>query len=290
MAVFKMPIALVNMPKYLMPSEPFPDKARVRVSGTGKQLIGLKLFSSPKVMVDIFQSAPGKRMVVINNADVFLGGTDVRVVAIEEPQSIEIHFDRVLKKQVIVKNRAEFYAEKGYILVGHPAAIPKKLTIMGPSKNIANIDTIYTKNYKLEKLNADTSVMIPVIPPPAYNVSCSTRVVRVWAQVQKLIQRRLEGIPVHLMNVPQNIKVSLDKSEIALIVEGGEKIVNNFTPNDLQVYVDYRKFGADSSEVVSPSIVKFKEITCKNLSPSIFRLAENVAVKSGANKTSKLKE
>ncbi|GAF86689.1 unnamed protein product [marine sediment metagenome] len=230
-------------------------------------------------MVDIFRARTGKRIVVINNADIFLDGAEVRVVSIEEPQSIEINFDRLRTKRVSVKNRARFITEKGYVRVGKPVLKPTRVVVKGPSRNIARIESVFTESAVIEGLENDTVAVVRIARPSGYKVSCSPQVVSIAVNVQKIVQRELKDIPVHLINVSRNVKALLDTAEVTLTIVGGEKVVANFTPNDLNVFVDYRKFMVDTVNEVSPTIVKFKEVKCVSISPRLFRLSQNVEVK-----------
>ncbi len=275
---FEMPIKLVNMPDYLMPSEPFPNNASVKISGKGKQLIGLKFFSDPKVMVDIFKTTVGERNVIMDNADVFLGESDIKVIAIEKPHNIRIVFDSVETKSVYVKNMTNFSTKDGYIVVGTPVVVPNYIKIKGPRKNLLNIDTVYTEKNKIEKLLKDTIVSVGIVPSLKYNVKCSVTHITINIKVQKKISRGLKGIPVHLINIPANVKASLDSTEISLVIEGPQSVVDNFTPNDLQIIVDYRHFGLNNSVGVAPSVVKFKQVKCFKLRPKLFRLSENFII------------
>lgn len=264
---FNLPISLVNIPDGLMPSQPFPDKVRVRIAGTGKQLVGLRLFSKPRVMVDVFGINGGKRTVVINNTDVFLGGADVRVVAIDEPQTLTIQFDRVGSKSVYVKSRARFLVRKGHVIVGPPYLTPSQVTVKGPAANVQRVDTVYTAELALDDLDKDTAISVPLIPPGLFNVSCLAREVTIGVSIQKTIQRALRDIPVQLINVPANLRAELDTAKVSLTIIGGEKVVNNFTPNDLGIYIDFRRFLSDTVKRVVPTILKFKEVEIDAVSP-----------------------
>lgn len=276
---FDIPIELINMPEDILPKTPFPTTASVRLSGTGKQLLGLKLFTNPRVMVDVFGVRPGVRNVVINNADVFLGGMDVKVVAIEKPLSIEIGFDHIAERSVPIVSRVVFGTRKGYLRVGRQIVKPNYVKIIGPGDNIEMIDTIFTKAIRMENLDVDTFVNAEIEPPPQYMVVCSTYNVSVVAQIQKIESRQLLDIPVQLVNAPPELKVKLEPSFINLTIIGGERVVENFTPNDVNVFVDYRKAAADSQHIANPTIVKFKEVKCADIDPKEFLIVQLTASK-----------
>ncbi len=276
-ATFTLPIALVNVPDALVPSQPFPTEARVRVTGTGKQLVGLRMFNHPRIMVDVFGVHAGKRVLVINNSDVFLGGADVRVVAIDEPQTLTVEFDRVGSKNAYVRSLARFEARKGHVLVGSTYITPGQVTVKGPVQNVLRVDTVFTAEMFLEDLDRDTAVSVPILTPKLFNVVCLAREVTVGVEVQKIIQRDLKSIPVQLINVPANVRAVLDTSKVSLTIVGGEQVVNSFTPNDLNVYIDFRRFLTDSIKRVVPTVLNFKEVEVINLLPKDIGLVDRPA-------------
>lgn len=274
LATFDMPIELVNMPDNLMPAEPFPSHSLVKVSGSGRQLFGLKLFSKMKVMVDVFHARPGRGTFLITNDDVYLGGVDVRIVAIEKTPKLEIVFDKIAYKTVPVKARVDFKTDENYVQIGKYMFDPDKIKIKGPEANVSHVQEIFTQDYSLYGLKKDTTVTVAIMSPPEFNISCVPSRVAVKVRVQKLVSRDLKDIPVNLINAPLNVKARLDSVNISLTIVGGEEVVNNFTPNDLNIFVDYHRFTAESLEAVPPAIVKFKEVECRNISPQVFRLIQ----------------
>jgi YbbR domain-containing protein len=115
---------------------------------------------------------------------------------------------------------------------------------------------------------------LKIIVPQDVSIKLSAEIVEFTVDVQKLIERTLEEIPVEVKNGPAALQVSVVPSTVKLKLEGGEKILLGLRREDVHVYIDYERAIREPANVGHPAYISVPEgVRYSDVTPERFTLA-----------------
>jgi YbbR domain-containing protein len=163
---------------WVLASEPAPQTVSVVVSGPARELLRLA-FDRPDVLVPVEDVGDSTEVVVLRNAWVRMyGRTDNVRVEDVRPDAVTLTFDRVTTQLVPVTIAATGSPVPGFELSGPIHLEPSVVRVSGPSKRLAQIDTLRLPRVDLSGRSAtdtffvavDTTGLGVLVAPPQVQV------------------------------------------------------------------------------------------------------------------------
>ena len=271
------PLVARNLQEQKTYKEEVPETIFVTLKGTGRSFIWLKFFNSFyedefKAVIDLssitdeynfeldsyYKENPEK--IVLPQA------LDLQFVEVLSPNNIQIKLQRYLVKKVPIKSQILGSAEPGYISLEETFS-PDSISIGGPEETVNAIEFILTEKDTL--LNLISSVENDwLILNPDKLVSYDPKKVTGFINVQPISETIITGIPVQLINKPNDVNVFVNPATVALTIVGGLDQIANILPSDIDVVIDFSLWNSDK-QFYSPKInLPEYLIEWKDLSPS----------------------
>ena len=160
---------------------------------------------------------------------------------------------------------------KGYTVVGDILLEPQKCDIRLPKSKIDSVSSILTDAVKWEKIKYSLKEQVDLIMPQEA-VDMSAKRVNVFADVQKLMEKKLGRIPVSVINPPFNMTAIVIPSQLSLTAVGGVDIVSHITESDIKVYIDYQKYHNSERGDIPAYIEPIPHVKFTDISPQRFKV------------------
>lgn len=271
------PIVARNLQEQKTYKEEVPDNIFVTLKGTGRAFIWLKIFKNFykndfKAVIDLssitdeynfeldsyYKDNPEK--IVLPEA------LDLEFVEVLSPRNIQIKLQRYLVKKVPIESKIFVTTEPGYIAIKE-LFTPDSISIGGPEEAVNSIE--FVKTVKDTLLNLISSVENDwLILNPNKLVSYDPKKVKGYINVQPISETIVTGIPVQLINKPNDVNVFVNPATVALTIVGGLDQIANILPSDIDVIIDFSLWNSEK-QFYSPKInLPEYLIEWKDLSPS----------------------
>jgi hypothetical protein len=263
------PIRTSSGPSQLVVVPSLPATAKVRIRGQGYALLAFSLFREAQLEPKI-EWTVGPQTIRFNKEDVMFSGSarEISVLHLLEPLEFSTAIERLAKKEVWIKNRTQLKPMAGYTVVGDVVVEPARASLIGPGSYIHKVDTVYTEEKKLEKLKRPLQSQVAIQIGPAEYVTVNPDRVLISAEIQKLMEKRITGVPLHVINTPPGYTAIVIPPTLSLMAEGGVGVVANVTANHIKAYIDYTRdqnqTGLDYPAYVDPiASIRFRAIEPK---------------------------
>jgi len=234
------PIRKLQNPSHLVLSQPFPEFATIRIRGQGSALLAFLLFREAQLEPK-FEWKPGAQMVPISKEDIILNGSakSISVLQLIDPLEQSIVIEKLEQKKVPAGNRIVLQTLPGYTVVGEISIKPESLLIRGPVSTLHKVDTIYTAAAVMEKLKRPVHGELDIDVGSFDDLVVSPSRITFSADVQKLMEKRISQIPVHVINTPAEFSAFAIPASLSLVAEGGVQSVANLTEKQINAYIDF---------------------------------------------------
>lgn len=148
--VVSFPVQFTGLPDSLTLLGPAPAAVQAELSGTGKQLIRMRL-TEPRLEIPLAGVAAGRFERAVSAEDLplarDLGVTVERVIG---PRMIEVEVDRRARRTLPVAARIEGEPGAGWTWSGAWTAEPARVTLTGPEREIAALDSVRLEPLRIE--------------------------------------------------------------------------------------------------------------------------------------------
>lgn len=263
------PIRTASGPSQLVVVPSLPASARIRVRGQGFALMAFLLFRDAQLEPKIEWIA-GPQTIRFNKEDVMLSGNfrEITVVHLLEPLEFSTSVEKLARKQVWVKSHVELKPLPGYTVVGDVVVEPATAALIGPGSYINKVDTVYTESKKLDKVKRPLQNQVAIHLDAVEYMTVNPDRVLISADIQKLMEKRINGVPLHVINTPPGYTAIVIPPTLSLTAEGGVGVVANISANQINAYIDYSRdqnqSGLDYPAYVDPvASIRFRAIEPK---------------------------
>lgn len=270
--IVEVPIRPINLRSEKVILNNYPRAAKVKLWGRGKNLLSLMLERDIEVLVNLynvntrFHDQIRKQNVNIPRHSL------VEVVGIVAPDSIEIILGKLVRKSVPIRSVINIKPHQGYTQVGKTRLIPDSVWIKGTEKNLGEISYVSTAPYNTQNRKNKLSDVVLLIPPEKKDVTIEKESVQFVTDIQKLMEKRITGVPVQVRNVPGNLNVLVIPSHLGITLEGGVGLLANITEKDIVAYIDYRR-KQGPNEIGHPAYIETPPgIRTRDVTPQKFKL------------------
>lgn len=167
-------------------------------AGPARELI--KLFASPP-LIDVTipdTISAADYILTLTTRDLVVGG-DVNVQAQDvQPRTIRIVLDDLARKTVPVVPIVRIIPDSGYTMFSDVAVIPATIEITGPEAIVSQIDTLHTFATELTRVTAPIRRRVRIDTTSLGVLQLSQRSVIVLAEVGRISERVIMGVPVRI--------------------------------------------------------------------------------------------
>ena len=239
--VIALPLMITEQSGRFVVANEIPDEVAVRIHGTGKDL----LFFTGRGRVELSADISTRQVVTLEPQLTDIRGISpsdpVELVSIEEPASVLADLDYLDSRQVEVRGRVDLEIRPGYTVVGPVQIDPAVTHVRGPRRFVREVVSVLTDSVFLSDVYEDVDIDVPCVLPQGVSIQMNPGHVRIRAEVQPLLERRFEDVPVAVRRLPRRTEVRTVPETVTVDVVGGAEVVRALTPGQIHVELDYRK-------------------------------------------------
>ncbi|MFQ5636569.1 MAG: YbbR-like domain-containing protein [bacterium] len=268
-----LPVTPVHIPAGKVILNDVPSKAMVKIRGNGKDLIALMVSRGARVELDLSNFTQSKTF-ILEPKHVILSRPigSIEAKEIITPDSVYVILDDFAKKKVPVFHQITLKTLAGYTPVGDLKIKPDSVFISGPQSIISGIDKVETEAKILKDRQFDINNFFSLKPIDNEKVVIAKTQVKVYQNIQKLLEFPLKSVPIQIRNSPRNVNVRAEPSTLSLVLEGGGDLLNEVSRDDIVAYIDYSRVKNYPGNEFPAVISTPKGISYRDVKPKKFRL------------------
>lgn len=166
--VLGFPLKVEGLADSLAMQTPPPTSIGVKVRGTGKQILVLRV-KRPPVVIDLSGVTAGQFQRTMTPAD-FPGVTSegVEVTGPSNPPRIELTLEPRAEVDVPIAVRYHGEPAPGFFTQGDPQITPDRVHVSGPRSWVKARDSVETEPISIAGKRKDVEAMLPLVPPPTW--------------------------------------------------------------------------------------------------------------------------
>ncbi|MBL8028188.1 MAG: hypothetical protein JNL74_17325 [Fibrobacteres bacterium] len=268
----ELPIKLVDLDQSLRPVKPIPETARILVSGTGRQLLALKV-KGTELLVSASQSKRGSNLIRLTGQNAELSGSPgVKAVLVKDPLYITLDLDAVVSKKVRVIPDIKTSLSSNTAITGSPICEPSMVEITGPRQNLALIDSVTTRYLHIKNVVSDTAIPVFIRLPDLHSITVEPQTVKVRISAEALTQKEIKDIPVRLIDVPHGVLAVIDAHVASLQIAGPKSAVDAIRKEQINIFVPYSRFELEGSDEAELLVSVVGDVQWSNLQPKSVKL------------------
>ena len=273
------PLVARNLQEQKTYKEEVPESIFVTLKGPGRSFIWLRVFNNFyrddfKAVIDLSSITDEYNFELDSyykdNPEkiVLPSSLDLQFVEVLNPRNVQIKLQRYMVKKVPIESQILVSTEPGYIALGGQFS-PDSISIGGPEEAVNEIDFVFTEKDTLLDLIASVNGNWSILNPNKL-VSFDPKKVDALIDVQPISETIVTGIPVELINKPNNVNVFVNPATVSLTIVGGLKQITNILPEDIDVIIDFDLWNSEK-QFYSPSIklpdylIEWKDLSPNNL-------------------------
>jgi YbbR domain-containing protein len=266
------PIQVTGVPPDLSLAEPIPTEGDIRLKGKGKQLI-VPYFSAIRLLVNASGAEIGALPVTLSNDNVDIPhGSGAALAEIVSPLRLNLEFDTLVRKRVPIQSRITMRPLRGYVQVGPITFSPDSITVVGPARYVDEITSVMTDSIDYPDLEETIADQVSLVEPKGFNVIYFPRQIEAASEVQRLVQRTIDDVPVTLTNIPKGVVAHLEPGAIAITVAGGEKYLASLTKESFSAFADYGRARQRSDYRINARINLPPQVELVRADPQTFKV------------------
>ena len=273
------PLVARNLQEQKTYKEEVPESIFITLKGTGRSFIWLRVFQNFykddfKAVIDLSSITDEYNFELDSyykeNPEkiVLPSSLDLQFVEVLNPRNVQIKLQRYMVKKVPIESQILVSTEPGYIAL-EGQFLPDSISIGGPEEAVNEIDFVFTEKDTLLDLIASVNGNWSILNPNKL-VSFDPKKVDALIDVQPISETIVTGIPVELINKPNDVNVFVNPATVSLTIVGGLKQITNILPEDINVIIDFDLWNSEK-QFYSPKIklpdylIEWKDLSPNNL-------------------------
>ena len=273
------PLVARNLQEQKTYKEEVPESIFATLKGTGRSFIWLRVFNNFyrddfKAVIDLSSITDEYNFELDSyykeNPEkiVLPSSLDLQFVEVLNPRNVQIKLQRYMVKKVPIESQISVSTEPGYIALGEQFS-PDSISIGGPEEAVNQIDFVFTEKDTLIDLVASVNGNWSILNPNKL-VSFDPKKVDAFIDVQPISETIITGIPVELVNKPNDVNVFVNPATVSLTIVGGLKQITNILPEDIDVIIDFDLWSSEK-QFYTPTIklpdylIEWKDLSPNNL-------------------------
>lgn len=174
------------------------------------------------------------------------------------PDPLWVKLDPIILKKIPIMPDIDIDFKKGFRPVDAYTVDPKIVTISGPKAVLAEIDSIFTKNYSFKRVDKDISVSLEVASPSSEIVAITPEEIEFFWAVSEFSEGKFK-LPVEVINLPPGVELKLVPQNLTITFDMSLEDFKNVSPENFRVVCDYSKRNKDDNFMIPELIKKPKE-------------------------------
>jgi hypothetical protein len=249
-ATIDVALKLVDFPKGYTTGSNLPDNVSIKLKGEGWKLVTLNIGAESEYRVSVESDSGLKYVNLYNNlADNRWILSETEVIDIK-PDTIAFFVERIVSKIVPVLVDLSLEFKPGYGLASDISVVPDSVIVSGPlsiMKDLKEISTIRKSMFSL-----DNKKVVNINLPNKTGISYNNNLIEVILDVQRIVDKQFDNIPVDVLDVPQDISVVLLPNTVGCSVRGGVNVLGNLNEDKFKAYLFYLDIVSDTLGSVIP--------------------------------------
>lgn len=264
-SIYKLPIAIIDLPSGYTVGNDLPETITVRLKGDGWKLMSFELGSSKFFFVSVKGDSGLITANLLNNVENnpwFTAGINILDIS---PKSLRIVVEPIAEKKLKIIPELNLDFKEGYSLASKVSVQPDSILVRGPASVIRRMETFRTKEITLKNLDQKTTFLAELEELRGFETE--QKFVSITLDVQRIVENSISDIPVNVINKPENVDVILIPNTINCTFRGGVNILGKVTLGDIIATVDYNTVIADTLGFVRPEIQSPENINLLSVKP-----------------------
>ena len=166
------------------------------------------------------------------------------------PESVEFTLEKLGTKKVRIEPNVEVNSKPGYDLVTRIFLNPDSVEITGAKSVVENINSVKTEFKEFDL--AEDKVSEPINLETHEELHYSIQQTQVEFDVQKIVDKTFENIPVYTIHVPATQQLILTPPALKVVLRGGINLLGKLTNEDIYLYVTYKEALTDTVGSIEP--------------------------------------
>ena len=251
-ATFKIPLRLVNFPEGYTIGSKIPDFISVKLKGEGWKLAALKLGRETDYVVSAGNET-GKRFINLYNylVDNQWLSSDIEVIDIS-PDTLSYNIEKISSTRAEIIPDLNLNFKPGFGLATEMKIKPESTTVFGPASKIKNLRAVSTEKLSLNNLDDKVDEKVPL--QQIAEMSYSSNNVNVILDVQKIVDKNFDNLPVEVIDIPPDRNVVLLPNKISIGLRGGVDVLAKLNSDQLKAHINYRDVVLDTLGSIAPKI------------------------------------
>lgn len=249
-ATIDVALKLVDFPKGYTTGSNLPDNVCIKLKGEGWKLVTLNIGAESEYLVSVESDSGLKYANLYNNlADNRWILSETEVIDIK-PDTIAFFVERIVSKIVPVVVDLSLEFKPGYGLASNISVAPDSVIVSGPLSIMKDLKEIYTIRKSMFAL--DNKKVVNINLPKKTGISYNNNLIEVVLDVQRIVDKQFDNIPVDVLDVPQDINVVLLPNTVGCSVRGGVNVLGNLNEDKFKAYLFYSDIVSDTMGSVIP--------------------------------------
>lgn len=240
--MLSIPLRLRNVPEGLTAVRRPPETVDVVFTADTKELVKLRLWGEPYAVINMSEAAADRVLRVgLSAANVVLPrDSDVQVLEVRDPKSLDIEVERLENRRVVVEPVTDGQLAEGYYMLARAVSMPESVTVYGPSRIVRGMGSVKTAPLSIEGRRSRLEAARSIVFDGDWNLHAVPKEVRVLVEVEGTQVVHLAQVPIDFRREPGFSSVTLEPLTAELELSGPEHVVTRLRPEDITVLVDAR--------------------------------------------------
>jgi len=246
------PIRVENIHEGYGIASKLPEVVTIKLKAVGWKILGLHVRSRVDYVVSAGLETGNIKVNLLNSVtDNYWVSSEVQVLDIW-PASLDIRIAKLENKIVPVKPNVSIGFKEEFGLAKPVISEPESIDVSGTAKFLDTLKFIETQPVKFEKIDQSFTTEIELSKNTALLLKPGK--VKLYFDVQKIVEREITDIPIKLKNVPSDRNVVLLPDRIKISLRGGINILGKINPDEIEAVLNYTDVINDTLGSVSPRI------------------------------------
>jgi len=251
-ATIDVALKLVDFPGGYTTGSNVPDNVSIKLKGEGWKLVTLNIGAESEYRVSVESDSGLKYVNLYNNlAENRWILSETEVIDIK-PDTIAFFVERIISRKVPVLVDLSLEFKPGYGLAGNILVAPDSVIVSGPLSVMKDLKEIFTVRKSLSSL--DSKKVVNINLPKSAGITYNNNVIKVMLDVQKIVDKQFDNIPVDVLDVPQDISVVLLPNTVGCSVRGGVNVLGNLNKDKFKAFLFYSDIVNDTLGSVIPHV------------------------------------
>ncbi len=251
-------LKFVDIPKGYMITEKSSEGITLSLKGQGWLLAQITFGRDPKFEINV-KNKKGKQSELVRNSlplNSWLSSS-LQITEIS-PNILTFNIEKLYEKKVKVNPDVSLAPKEGFGIVSNVEIEPDSVLMRGPKNKLEGLKFVTTENTSFT--NLDTDLMSDIRISKINDIQIIPGIVKVTANVQKIVDKHIDGVVVSKRNVPRNQQLEIIPTSIQVVLRGGINKLAAVKSTDITAYVDFMQALKDTLGAIKP-VVKSIEFT-----------------------------